>query len=221
MIGSLIGFVDSNRAGSGEWQAPAYFVAGALLGLRHARRSCPCWPILGFSLYAVHVIAIACGRKPPYVEENYRFAEQCLWVVIPSGFGVMVGAGVRVVLAVLGWFRRVFGPPVRFLPGSMRGIILVVACIGLGLGCVHRVIFPPTIYARGYDEARFQSICEGMTGDQVISALGAPLEKRPWTDGQECWEYSAQYTYTSDYHRRWIFMQNGRVRSVVNDYWFD
>jgi hypothetical protein len=220
-VGLLLGFADANHAGNQEFVLPAYFVAGVVLGLRHAGRAFPCWPLLGVSLYAVHVVAIACGRKPPYVEENYRFAEQCLWAIMPSGLGVMAGAGVRVTLAACGEFRRKSGTPVRFLPKTTREIIIAVACIGVGLGCLRQMMFPPTIYAAGYNESQFHAIREGMTTDQVVSALGQPLQKRSSADGSETWEYSMQYTYTSNYERRWIMFGRGLVQGVVSDYWYD
>ena len=220
-VGLLLGFVDSNLAGNQGFVLPAYFVAAVLLGLRHAGRAISCWPLLGVSLYAVHVVAIACGRKPPYVEENYRFAEQCLWVIIPSGLGIMAGAGFRATLSASGYFRRESGPPVRFFPKSTREVMAAVACISIGLGCLKRMMFPPTIYAAGYNDARFNAIREGMTPDQVASAVGQPLKKQIGNGSIEIWEYSAQYTYTSNYERRWIVFERGVVQTVVSDYWYD
>jgi hypothetical protein len=221
-IGLLLGLADSNYAGERDVTSIAYLIGGALLGLRHAGRACPCWPVLGVSLYAVHVVAIALGRKPPYVEENYRFAEMCLLAFIPSGFGLFVGVVVRVGLDASGLFRRRSGPPVGFLPRTTRGVMITVACIGLGLGCLHRVFFPPTIYAAGYDEARFHAIRPGMAAEQVICALGEPIHKIRWSDGGlENWTYSEGYTYTSDYERRWVLVKNGVVETVVSDYWYD
>jgi hypothetical protein len=219
--GLLLGFADSNHAGNQGFVLPAYLGAGVLIGLRHAGRSFPCWPLLGVSLYAVHVVAIACGREPPYVEENYRFAEQCLWVIIPSGLGIMAGAGGRVALSYFGWFHREAGPPVRFLPKTTREVIVAVACIGVGLGCLKQMMFPPTIYAAGYDESRFHAIHEGMTTDQVETALGPPLQRRASPDGRETWEYSSQYTYTSDYEIRRIMFGGGLVQGIVSAHWFD
>ena len=60
-----------------------------------------------------------------------------------------------------------------------------------------------------------------MTTDQVESALGSPLEKQPWPGGQENWAYSTQYTYTSNYERRWIIFKDGLVQSIASDYWID
>jgi hypothetical protein len=220
-LGLVVGFADTRISEGHAFVFAVYLSVGALLGLRHAGRACPCWPLLGITLYAAHVAAIACGRTPPYVEENYRFAEQGMWVLIPAGFGLLLGVGVRVALAALGKFRRKSGPPVAMLPKSTREVMIVIASIGLGLGCLHRVVFPPTIYAPGYDGARFRAIREGQSADQVLSALGPPLQKSSWPGGEEMWEYSEQYTYTSNYERRRIYFKNGRVESVTNDYWVD
>jgi hypothetical protein len=204
-VGLLLGFADSNHAGRQEFALFANLAGGAVLGLRHAGRACRCWPVLGISLYAVHVVAITFGRKPPYVEETYRFAEQCLWIFIPSGLGLIVGVGVRVVLGACGRFCRGGGPSVEFIPNTTRDVMITVACVGIGLGCLHRVIFPPTIYAAKYDEARFHAIREGMSTEHVISALGEPIQKFQWSeDGLENWAYSTGYTDTSNYERRWI-----------------
>ena len=95
------------------------------------------------------MVAIARGVEPPYVEENYRFAEQCLWVIVPSGFGLLFGVVARVFLNSVGCLPRRSGPPIRFLPATTRDVLIVVASVGVGLGCLHRVISPPTIYAKG------------------------------------------------------------------------
>ena len=220
-VGLALGLMDANHAGDGNFSTSAYFLGAFLVGLVHAGRCLPCWPILGVSLYVVHVMAIALGKKPPYVEENHRFAEQCLLAFVPSGLGLMAGAGLRVFLASVGSLRRESGPAIRFLPRTTRDLVALVACIGIGLGCVIRVISPPTVYAPGYNEATFRAIREGMTTDQVASIMGQPLEKELRSDDALIWKYSDQYTYTSDFDRRWVFFSGGTVQTVVNDHWYD
>ena len=220
-VGLLLGFIDCHSSGNPGFTAFAYLICGAILGVRHASRSFLCWLPLGLSLYAVHVVAIAFGSKPPYVEENHRFAEQCLLFIIPSGLGTLAGSAIRVGLSTLGWFRRESGPPVRFLPRTTREVLVAVACVGIGLGCLQRASYPPTIFAAGYDEARFHAIREGMTAAEVIGALGDPLRKDPLPGGEETWAYSEQYTYTSNYDRRWIIFKGGLVFQVIGDYWID
>jgi hypothetical protein len=220
-VGLTLGFADANHAGDADFSYPAYFLGGILIGLIHAGRCLPCWPILGMSLYVVHVVAIALGQKPPFVEENYRFAEQCYGVFLPSGFGLMAGAALRVFLASVGSFHRKSGPPVRFLPRTTRDLVVMVACVGIGLGCLCRMFSPPTVYAPGYDEAKFRTIHEGMTADQVASIMGQPLEKQTWPDGQLVWKYSDQFTYLSDFDRRWVHFSGGTVQRVDSFRWYD
>jgi hypothetical protein len=218
----VLGIVESNLEDGAPFVELGYFVAGVLLGLRHAGCAMVCWPFLGGSFYAVHVVAIACGRTPPYVEENYRFAEQCLLMIIPTGLAIMIGAGARVALLnFFGWFPRKARPPVRFLPKSTREVIVSVACIGVALGCLKQAMLPPTIYAAGYNEGRFEAIRAGMTTDQVLSKLGSPLRKDSSEQDYETWVYSTQYTYTSNYERRWVVFKNGLVERLVSDYWID
>ncbi len=220
-VGLVLGFVDANYAGDTNFSFPAYFLGGILIGLIHAGRCLPCWPILGLSLYVVHVVAIALGKKPPYVEENFRFAEQCYGAFVPSGFGLMAGAVLRVFLASVDSFHRKSGPPVRFLPRTTRDLVVMVACVGIGLGCLCRMFSPPTVYAPGYDEAKFRTIHEGMTVDQVAAIVGEPLEKQTWPDGRLLLKYSDQYTHTSDFVRRWVYFSGGTVQTVYNDLWID
>ena len=97
----------------------------------------------------------------------------------------------------------------------------MVASLGAAMGCLCRVISPPTVYALGYDEVRFRKIQVGMTTDQVEAFMGPPLAKSPWDGGQTLWKYSDQYTYTSDFDRRWVYFLGNRVQEVYNDRWYD
>lgn len=220
-VGLCLGFIDSNLANTEGFVLFGYLAAGAILGFRHAGRALACWPPLGVGLYAAHVVAIACGGKPPYVEENYRFAEQTLWVILPSGVGIMAGAGIRVGLSMSGVGRREDGPAIRFLPKTTREIAIAIACLGVSLGCLRQMMFPPTIYAVDYSEAKFNTIRVGMKPEQVLSILGPPLRKQSWSEGSDTWAYSDQYTYTSNYERRWVVFNQGVVQNIVNDYWYD
>ncbi len=53
------------------------------------------WTPLGIGLYFIHLIAIAHGFKPPFVEANAEKAIGCLWVLVPCGFGIGMGASIR------------------------------------------------------------------------------------------------------------------------------
>ncbi len=221
ILGLLIGFADTCHDYSPWPTALAYVLAGMWLGFRHAGNACVCWPVLGVSLYIAHIVAIECGRQPPYVEENYRYAERCLIVIVPSGLGLLIGALTRAAVFASDPSTRRLRPQVRLLPSTTWELIVAVACIASGLGCLHRVMFPPTIYASGYDEARFKAIQQGMTEAQVIAALAQPLRRTTWQDGSVLWNYSEGVTPSSDYERRWVIFRGGIVDSVVNDYWED
>ncbi len=221
-MGLLLGIADVNSTTGFGIAIGGYLFAGAVIGIRHARCVCCSWPVLGSSLYLVHVAAIACGYTPPYVEADYRCAEMTLLALIPSGIGLALGAFARVGLALLGWFRREARPAVRLLPRTTREAMVAIASIAVGLTCIHRVFAPPTLYAARYREDRFQAIRAGMTDQQVESALGPPLSKRETGQtGVEIWIYSDQYTPESNYERRWVFVTNGLVSQVVSEYWVD
>jgi hypothetical protein len=220
-VGLAIAFADIHFTGYGIWISPAYLLAGVALGVRHAGQALFCWLPLGVSLYVVHVVTIALGGKQPYVEANARLAEACLDFLTPTGLGLLVGSFSRVSLAAFGWFQRPGGPPIRFLPVTTREALTAIAVIGLAFGILHRAAAPPTLYAAGYSEARFQSIREGMTADQVLAILGPPIRKRPQPDEGETWLYSEQYHSLSDFDRRWLYLKDGVVTGIVSDYWID
>ena len=61
-----------------------------------------------------------------------------------------------------------------------------------------------------------------MTGDQVEAMMGPPIRKIEWSaDGTRNWMYTEQAAATSDYWRRWIFIKDGKVVVVIQDYWWD
>lgn len=221
-VGLLVALIDIQCTGDGTLTILLYVAAAALLGLRHAGHACPIWPVLGSSLYVVHVIAIACGRKPPFVETDSRNAEGTLEILFPVVIGLTIGVVLRVALSALGRLPRKGGPPVRFFPRTMTEVVVVIAWLSLGLSGIHRWLVPPTVYAAGYDDGKFRRIQVGMTADEVVSVLGEPLHRVTWNeDGTENWMYSKQYTSTSNFSRRWIFVKDGRVSDVVMDYFED
>jgi hypothetical protein len=197
----------------------AYAISGVFMGLRHAGCAWACWPPLGISLYLVHVAAIAGGLKQPYVEVDIPTAATTLGLIYPAGIFIAVGVGIRVALSAMGWFRHRDGLPVRFF--SQTGVIAVL-CTGIGLQVFSWSVSPnETLYAAGYSEWRFFGIRTGMAQDEVEKRLGPPLIKVPWENGRTCWMYTRQRTGLSDYWRRWIFMENGKVQDIVSDYWYD
>jgi len=209
-LGTVLGLIDISSSEDYKFTIVAYFAGAAFIGFRHVGHAFPCWPVLGISLYAIHVIAIACGRKPPYVEENYQTA-----------LGIMSGASFRVILSGSDSFRRTSEPALRFFPKTTRQVLLAVVCIGMMLGCIRQMLFPPTIYSKNYNERNFRTIKQGFTTNQVFSLVGQPLKKSTVSNTCEVWEYSVQYNYLSNYERRQVNFESGLVRSVIMDYWVD
>lgn len=223
LIGLALGFADSRYAGESNWIIPVFFGAGFLLGVRHAGRAWPCWVPLGMGLYFAHIVAIALGRQPPYVEESYLAARQTFFVLPLVGLGLALGAGVRWLLALAGRFRREDGPPVRLWPRTILGMIALIAKLAVTWSLTQWVLFDSgTQYAPGFSEGRFQQVRVGMTTDQVEAILGPPIDKLDWaTPGVQRWAYTNQVSATSDFHRRWVFVEGEKVANVVNDYWYD
>ena len=62
-----------------------------------------------------------------------------------------------------------------------------------------------------------------MTRQQVETIMGPPLEKtiQAYQGGDEMWEFSDQPTLTSNYWRRWVIFDRGKVAVIVKDYWDD
>jgi hypothetical protein len=223
LIGFLIGLVDIN-SGDGDPGTTfgLYLIAGLALGFRNAGRASVCWPPLGVSLYIVHLIAIACGQKPPFVESDFRQATHTLGVYGVAGLGLLVGVVGRVAVNALGFFRRAAGPPVRFLPRTVSGWLFIVFCFGLGFWSDRLANGPRTVYAVGYDEFKFQRLRLGMTRTEVEAALGSPIQKVPASaDVPELWFYSLGKTSLDDYWRRWVQFENGKVTQIISDYWED
>jgi hypothetical protein len=223
LSGLLIGIADVNNYGPASSTSLAYVLAGIVLGVRHAGRAWPCWLPLGASLYLTHVAAFRYGYRQPYVEASIPAALVTLENVVPAGLGLAIGVGLRLGMAGLGWFRRNAGPPVQLLPRTAMGLIAAIAWIGIALGFMHWVfIDSSTIYAAGYDEARFRQIQIGMTAAQVESMLGPPLHRynRSSVEIQD-WGYTEGASSTSNYWRREVMIEDGKVKAVVSDYWWD
>jgi hypothetical protein len=77
----------------------------------------------------------------------------------------------------------------------------------------------PTYYAPGFTEAKFASLHEGMTPDQVAAIMGPPLEKHHHEDGGILWTYSNREDVTCDYEMRAVFFRNDKVEAVANMHW--
>ena len=102
--------------------------------------------------------------------------------------------------------------------------MLTVASTGIILflfrGCI---LYPEnTIYFLAYSETTFRQARAGMTTKEVEALMGPPLRKVPWFDGPFTnWQYTTQYNPTLNFWRRWVFIRNGKVAFVVNDYGVD
>jgi hypothetical protein len=223
LIGLLIGLLDISSDGNPAQTAGLYLLAGMGLGIRNAGRASYCWAPLGVSLYLVHLIAIACGQKPPFVESSFRQAAYALDCYAVAGLGLLVGVIGRVIsVNSFGFFRRADGPPVRFLPVTVPDWLFLVFCFGLGLGGHRLAHGPKTVYAAGYDETKFQQLRIGMTRSQVEALAGPPLQKVPDSvNGPEVWFYSLGATSLDDYWRRWVFFEDGKIFQILSDYWED
>ena len=79
----------------------------------------------------------------------------------------------------------------------------------------------PTFYAAGFTEAKFASLCQGMTPVQVEAIMGPPLEKHLQEDGGTLWTYSNRDDATCDFEMRWVYFRAGQVEHVVNMHWND
>jgi hypothetical protein len=114
-------------------------------------------------------------------------------------------------------------PRVRF---TTKGMIFAVAwlgvCFGGILACISIDPFTGlgTVYSERYSEARFNGLRPGMTAGDVEAIMGPPLKKVAW-NSQEMWLYSNQPHSTANFWRRWVYLQDGRTTTIINDFWVD
>ena len=87
----------------------AYMSVAAALGFLRPKNGLLSALILSFCLYEVHVVAIGCGLRQPYVEGNYEAALFCLPAALfPALKGAIVGGA-------MGW-------TLRHLPGAISAL---------------------------------------------------------------------------------------------------
>lgn len=224
VVGGILGTIDVFSTETMPWMLLVYCGFGALLGCRHAGQAWVCWVPLGFSMYAVHVVAILLGQQPPYVEATTVAARQQTLFLWPTGFGLLNGVGLRVAVSLAGYGRRRSGPPVRLWPRTTRAMMGAVAWVA---GCMALLNWQTgdalTQYAPGYSEARFRQVKVGQTYAEVTAALGPPLHKWDWSQTQDdkTWAYSYGVSDTCNYWRRWIFFHDGKVATTIADFWYD
>ncbi|ODT98391.1 MAG: hypothetical protein ABS79_05940 [Planctomycetes bacterium SCN 63-9] len=219
-VGLIYGLADVNRTESSSWILLTLALACVFLGFRHAGLAWICWPPLGLGLYFVHVAAILWGYKQPYVEVDIPNASATLGFVGAAGMLLAIGVATRAAFSAMGWFRPDGRPFPLF---SVHGVINTIGT-AIALTIFSWAVTPDgTRYAPGYDEAKFHRIRVGMTEKEVAAILGEPFHKVPWNEKADriCWMYTVQRTSVSNYWRRWIFVENGKVSDVVSDYFYD
>ena len=100
-IGLLIGLIDIHSTSGGWFNALVAFLAvGFALGVRHASRAWQAWLPLSSSLYVMHLAAISCGYRPPYVEADAERAGACVVMALPAALALGLGALVRFCISV-------------------------------------------------------------------------------------------------------------------------
>ena len=106
--------------------------------------------------------------------------------------------------------------------------MLMVAFLAIGFGLLRLLAnFDPifgysTVYSEQYDEVKFESIRIGMDTGEVEAILGPPLSKTPWDDGHTVlWKYSDQLGSMDNFWKRWIYIEDGKVNWIVNEFYRD
>lgn len=81
-----------------------------------------------------------------------------------------------------------------------------------------------TVYARGYTDAKFQTIKVGLMADDVTAVLGPPLKVAPCGNLPSVWYCTDQKTVVDNLWRRLIAFEGGKfavVAEVISDFWVD
>ncbi|AMV36387.1 hypothetical protein [Planctomyces sp. SH-PL62] len=224
LAGLLLGLADIHIASEGAWATWLYaaFATGVALGFRHAGRAWRCWLPLGISPYLVQLGAIAYGYGPPYVGEYSYEARGALFMVVPATISLGLGSLIRAGYASYGRYPRPNGEPIAIIPQTRRELAASVAGVATYVLVMYWALYASqTVYAVGYDEARFRQIVIGMSADDVEELMGPPLRKGRWSSGTEVWFYTLGCSETSSYWRRWVHLEAGRVDAIEGDYWND
>ena len=82
-----------------------------------------------------------------------------------------------------------------------------------------------TVYATEYTNKRWRAVQIGMSREEVLSILGAPINRPEWLIDptlQECWDYSTWRRGGSEnYHRREVRFQAGKAVSKTAEFYLD
>jgi hypothetical protein len=88
---------------SSHWGIGCALVLGTamILGFLQPKQGWLWFPLLSVCLFGIHVLAILCGYRPPYVERSVPRAIGTFVSLGPAFLGVAVGAGLRLVLRLV------------------------------------------------------------------------------------------------------------------------
>jgi hypothetical protein len=221
-VGLSVGLIDANTSRRGISLDLFHLSVCVLIGAWAAGWAWVCWLPLGSGVYLVHLVAIARGYRPPFVEESAVAARITLQFLAPAAIGLGFGVAIRCAFSAKGVLRRADGSPVRILPRTVRSVLATVAGFALAFRLLSWVFFDSsTLYSPGYRESSFQRVRVGATAAEVEGLLGPPLGRCPRADGPEVWAYTDGATTTSNYWRRWIVLEDGKVTNIVSDFWWD
>jgi hypothetical protein len=117
-------------------------------------------------------------------------------------------------------------------PLTVGGLMVIIAWIGIHVATFRALLICDpffgfcTFYSERYSESRFRTLRVGMSRGEVEAIMGRPLGKIPWNQDmrshdEEMWYYSDRLDETTNYHRRWVYFENGKVVTVINDFWVD
>lgn len=89
-------------------------------------------------------------------------------------------------------------------------------------GCIWPLVFKEdTQFAPGYSHAAFHQVTVGMTADDVLRLLGAPLFKNSREQGGEEWWSWSRSRRSNSYWVRGVVLEEGRITKVVHKFYFD
>jgi hypothetical protein len=117
-------------------------------------------------------------------------------------------------------------------PFTVRRLMVIVLLVGIHLAFLRSLLVNDpffgfgTLYSKDYSETRFTKLQVGMSPREVEAIIGPPLCKVPWNQSsgaprEEMWYYSNQPNATANFARRWLHFENGKVVTVINDFWID
>jgi hypothetical protein len=110
--------------------------------------------------------------------------------------------------------------------------MVVVAMIAVDLAALRALLLHDqffgfgTVYSERYSEGSFSRLQKGMTRAEVEALVGRPLRIVPWNQdtlpgAEEMWYFSDQPDVTANFYRRWVLFENGKVVTIINDFWID